>query len=130
LPIDQLVQTRAATAGEAIEKEAGKGYNTAFVGMARSIAPASPSFEEQLQHLVDSFDGPVAVLLNGAAADASSGFPRTVLVPTSGGPEARLATGIALALAGASGGTTAGVPGLRPRSRFVYLPMPPRRLPP
>ncbi|HYX03912.1 MAG TPA: cation:proton antiporter [Reyranella sp.] len=121
LPIDQLVQTRAAQASDAIEKEVGKGYSIAWLGMARPIAPANPGFEEHLQRLVDSFDGPVAVLLNGAAADASAGFPRTVLVPTSGGPEARLATEIALALAGASGGTVTVFHVFDPRADSLYL---------
>jgi nucleotide-binding universal stress UspA family protein len=123
LPIDQLVQARPAPASdaEAIAREAGKGYSIALVGVARPITPASQGFEEHLQHLVDSFEGPVAVLLNGAAFNASAGFPRTVLVPTTGGPEARLATEVALALAGASGGTATVFHVFDPRADSLYL---------
>ena len=48
--------------------------------------------------------GPFAIVLNGARAAAEPGTPLNILVPTGGTPEARLATEIALALAGASDG--------------------------
>jgi Universal stress protein family len=61
-------------------------------------------FEGQLQRLVEVFDGPFAIGFNAARPTDKLGGPLNILVPTGGSPEARLATEIALSLAGASDG--------------------------
>ena len=105
LPAEQFVQARALTSEDGIEKEATKGYSIAFVGIETPISPQAPRFEDQLQRLVGSFDGPIAIVVNGNRSHSTIGRrPLDILVPTGGSPEARLATEIALALAGGSKG--------------------------
>lgn len=103
--LEQLVQGRTAKAQDAVEKEAAKGYSIAFVGIEQPISTTVPRFEDPLQALVDTFGGPIAIVLNGRQYDPSSDGPLNILVPTGGSPDARLATEIALALADASRGT-------------------------
>jgi nucleotide-binding universal stress UspA family protein len=103
--IEQLVQGRTAQAEDTLEKEAAKGYSIAFVGVGQPISTTVARFDEQLQRLLATFDGPVAILINGEGAGWSPGAPLDILVPTGGSPDARLATEIALTLAGASHGT-------------------------
>ena len=101
VPLDQLIQGKATAAGAAaLAEEAAKGYSLAFIGLDRPITPAAHRFQSHLEHLLATFDGPVAVVFNG---DAFAQATR-ILVPTGGAPEARLATEMALALAKATGG--------------------------
>lgn len=104
-PPEQFVQTRALTAEDGLEKEVAKGYSIAFVGIEEPISAQAPRFQDQLQRLVATFDGPTAILVNGNRAFSNVGKPLDILVPTGGSPEARLATEVALALAGGSKGT-------------------------
>jgi nucleotide-binding universal stress UspA family protein len=98
-------ESRADRGAEpAVEKEAAKGYSIAFVGIEQPIALDRPRFETPVQHLVETFEGPVAMLVNGEALGRSAMAPRNILVPTTGSADSQLATEIALALAGASGG--------------------------
>jgi Kef-type K+ transport system membrane component KefB/nucleotide-binding universal stress UspA family protein len=101
MSVEQLVQTRSAEPDDAVEKKAAKGYSIAFVGIERPIASNSNRFADQLQRLVEAFDGPIAVVCNGSVTRSAS---PSILVPTGGTPEARLAAEIALALARASDG--------------------------
>ena len=102
---EQFVQTRPLTAEDSLEKEVAKGYSIAFVGIEEPISSQAPKFQDQLQRLVSTFDGPMAILVNGNRAFSNVGKPLDILVPTGGSPEARLATEVALALAGGSQGT-------------------------
>jgi Kef-type K+ transport system membrane component KefB/nucleotide-binding universal stress UspA family protein len=120
-PLDQLVQARPASAEPAIEKEATKGYSIAFVGVAQPISLSESGFEPAVQRLIDAFDGPVALLLNGEAFQPVDGSPRTILVPTTGRPESQLATELALALAAASGAALTVFHVFDPRADTLYL---------
>ena len=91
--------------GEAIEREIAKGYSIAFVGIDRPISGSAQHFEARLQRLIAAFDGPVAIVLNGAGAAGPADVPLDILLPTSGTQDARLATEIALALAQTTAGT-------------------------
>ena len=102
-PVEQLLQSRTATAADGLEKEAAKGYSMAFVGIDQPLSSGVARFEERLQRLVATFDGPLAIMVNGERADIATG-PLDILVPTGGSPDARLATEIALVLAAASHG--------------------------
>lgn len=102
-PVEQLLQSRTATAADGLEKEAAKGYSIAFVGIDQPLSSGVARFEERLQRLVATFDGPLAIMVNGERADIVTG-PLDILVPTGGSPDARLATEIALVLAAASHG--------------------------
>jgi Kef-type K+ transport system membrane component KefB/nucleotide-binding universal stress UspA family protein len=108
--IEQLVQVRREPRAErgaepVLEKEAAKGYSITFVGIEQPIAIDRPRFETPVQHLIETFEGPVAMLVNGEALGRSAMAPRNILVPTTGTADSQLATEIALALAGASGGS-------------------------
>lgn len=117
----RLVQGRSARSEDAIEKEVTKGYSIAFVGVDHPISITEPRFEPQLQRLVDSFDGPIAMLVNGEALGPSASMPRSILVPTSGDPDSRLATEVALAIAAASRGTLTVFHVFDPREETLVL---------
>jgi len=119
--VEQLLQARTAQAEDAVEKEAAKGYSIAFIGIGQPISTAAPRFEEPLQGLIAAFEGPVAILLNGGRPKPSSDGPLDILVPTGGSPDARLATEIALALAGASRGTLTALHVFDPREDTLLL---------
>lgn len=115
---DGLVQSRSAP-GEALAKEIAKSYDIAFVGVSQPLSAAGPRFEEPLHGLVDAFDGPVAIVMNGAARSISPGVPLNILVPTDGRADTRLATEIALTLAGATGGALAALHVFDPRENTL-----------
>jgi Kef-type K+ transport system membrane component KefB/nucleotide-binding universal stress UspA family protein len=104
MSVQELVQTRSANTDDAVEREAAKGYSIAFVGIERPISVKTSRFADQLQRLVETFDGPVGIVFNGPASGVKADGAPSILVPTGGTPEARLATEIALALAKASDG--------------------------
>jgi nucleotide-binding universal stress UspA family protein len=103
MSLDELVHAKAADSPDAVETEAAKGYSIAFVGTRTPISETAHQFEDQLQRLVQTFEGPVAIVLNATAA-LQVEAPLSILVPTGGTAEARLATEMALAVAKASGG--------------------------
>jgi len=107
LSVDQLLQAKAKVGDDAIEKEAGKGYSIVIVGIADPIQHAQHRFEEALQRVVDGFEGPVALVVNGEHAKGTAEAPLDILVPTGGTQEARVATEIALVLARATQGSLA-----------------------
>jgi nucleotide-binding universal stress UspA family protein len=119
--IEPLVQGRSAQPEDAVGKEAAKGYSIAFVGIDQPISITAPRFEEPLQALVTTFDGPVAILLNGGGHEVSPERPLHILVPTGGSADARLATEIALTLAAASRGTLAALHVFDPREDTLLL---------
>jgi nucleotide-binding universal stress UspA family protein len=119
--LEQLVQGRTAKAEDAVEKEVAKGYGIAFVGIEQPISTTAPGFEDPLQALVETFDGPIAVVMNGRRYHPSSDGPLNILVPTGGSPDARLATEIALALADASHGTLTVLHVFDPREDTLLL---------
>jgi Kef-type K+ transport system membrane component KefB/nucleotide-binding universal stress UspA family protein len=120
-PAAQLIQARAAENGDAVEKEATKGYGIAFVGIAQPTASSAPRFEEPLHSLAAAFDGPIGIVINGGRFHLSLDAPIDILVPTGGSPDARLAIEIALALAAASHGTMSVLHVFDPREESLML---------
>lgn len=100
----QLVHARPTAPHDALERELAKGYNIVFVGIDRPIVEDGHGFTERLQRLVTSFNGPVAIAVNGAGSAGPADVPLEILIPTSGRPVARLATEIGLTLAQATEG--------------------------
>ena len=100
----ELVHKKSAGTNDAIGKEAAKGYSIVFVGLEHPISETAQRFEIQIQRLVETFDGPVAIVLNGTTPAIEPNSQLNILVPTGGTPDARLATEIALALTKASTG--------------------------
>ena len=121
MPLEELIHARSAVAEDAIEKEIAKGYNIAFVGVDKPISETAPQFEARLQRLVEMFDGPIAIVLNGPRTPLAPGVPLKILVPTEGTQEARLATEVALALAKASDGTLTALHVFDPRDDTEFL---------
>ena len=105
ISLADLVQSKTASEANSVTKEVGKGYDLVFVGIEQPISEPGERFDEQIQHLVDAFDGPIAILFNASSHKIQPGAPLKVLVPAGGSPEARLATELALAFAGASNGS-------------------------
>ncbi len=103
-PIDQLVMERPDDHEKAVEREIERGYDIVFVGIDRPVAELQLRFEDRLQRLVDGFDGPVAIAINGAGAAGPADIPLDILLPAAGTQDARLATEIAVSLAAATKG--------------------------
>jgi K+:H+ antiporter len=112
---EELVHTKAAEADGALEKEAAKSYSIVFIGVDQPISESAHRFEDRLQRLVETFEGPVAILLNGAKLPEDANAGLNVLVASGGTSEGRLALEIALALAAASDGTLTALHVLDPR---------------
>lgn len=104
ISLDELVYVKAINGENVLVAEASKGYSIAFVGITAPISETGHRFEDQLQRLVEAFDGPVAIILNAPASAHDLEKPLSVLVPTGGAAEARLATEIALTLVRATDG--------------------------
>jgi len=105
IPVAELVQGKPFDRDNAAETEVTKGYSIVFAGIEQPIGSTAGYFAEPLQRLVDVFDGPLAVALNGSRAATESAQPLRILVPTGGTPDAHLAMEVGLSLAKASGGT-------------------------
>ena len=120
-PIDQLVMERPDDHENAIERELERGYDIVFVGIDRPVAESQLSFEDRLQKLVDGFAGPVAIAVNGAGAAGPADVPLDILLPTAGTQDARLATEIAISLAGASKGNVTALHVFDPQTDTAVL---------
>jgi Kef-type K+ transport system membrane component KefB/nucleotide-binding universal stress UspA family protein len=118
---ESLVTMRPAPDESALQREIARGYDIAFVGLEHPFNPSSSQFEQRLQELVDSFDGPVAIAVNGAGAAGPADVPLDILLPTSGTADARLATEIALALAHATKGTVGALHVFEPQGDTAVL---------
>ncbi|MBS0540417.1 MAG: cation:proton antiporter, partial [Proteobacteria bacterium] len=103
-PIEELVTERAGHAENAIEREIARGYDIVFVGIDRPVAESQLRFENRLQKLVNAFDGPVAIAINGRGAAGPADVPLDILLPAAGTQDTRLATEVAISLAAATKG--------------------------
>ena len=121
MSLRDLVQAKMADSNNTVESEAAKGYSIVFVGIENPIPKGGARFENQLQSLIGSFDGPVAIVINGPRLPAESSATLNILVPTGGTPEARLATEIGLALAKATNGTLTALHVFDPRDDTEHL---------
>ena len=119
--IEQLVMERPGDHENAIEREIARGYDIAFVGIDRPIAESQLRFEERLQKLVNSFDGPVAIAINGAGAAGPADVPLDILLPAAGTQDARLATEIAISLAAATKGNVTALHVFDPQADTAVL---------
>jgi nucleotide-binding universal stress UspA family protein len=100
----QLVHLKTADGDDALERESGKGYDLVFVGIEHPISVSADQFDNRRQRLVETFDGPLAIVLNRKDQAAEPGAPLKILVPTGGTPAAGLAIELALAFARANNG--------------------------
>ena len=116
-----LVTTRSAVNEEALRRELRRGYDIVFVGLDQPVLGDSRHFDPRLRTLVTSFKGPVAVAIHGSHAAGPADLPLDILLPTSGTAEARLATEVALAFAGASKGQVTALHVFQPRDDIALL---------
>ena len=115
-----LVTERPSAEADALEKEIGRGYDIAFVGVDRPIVDAA-RFDPRLQRLVTGFEGPVAIAVNGAGAAGPADVPLDILLPAAGTQDARLATEIAIALGDASKGAVSALHVFDPQADVALL---------
>src|SRR4029079_11211432 len=69
------VTTRPGLHAAAVQHELAHGYDMVFVGLDRPIDPVSRRFEQRLQDLVNAFDRPAAIAINGAGAAGPGDVP-------------------------------------------------------
>ena len=120
MTLNDLVHVKPIETDDTVTIEAAKGYSIIFAGLEHPFAVTAKRFDERLQRLVEAFDGPIAIMLNGTRR-ASRETALDILVPTGGTPEARLALEIALALAKASNGSLTALHVFDPREDTELL---------
>ena len=119
--VTALMLTRSAASEGTLRRELRRGYDIVFVGLERPLLGDSRHFDLRLQALVSSFKGPVAIAIHGASAVGPAVVPLDILLPTSGTSEARLATEVAMALAGATTGQLSALHVFQPRDDIALL---------
>jgi nucleotide-binding universal stress UspA family protein len=102
-PAAKLVEARTVNDADEMQKELAKGYDIVFAGREHPLGESAGRFAPDLRKLVDGFDGPCAIVLNGEHA-AWDGRPLRIFTPSDGAAHAKLATEIALTLARATKG--------------------------
>jgi Kef-type K+ transport system membrane component KefB/nucleotide-binding universal stress UspA family protein len=105
LPVDVTVRKQDTGAGEAIAKEAKKGYDLLFVGIENTRGK-SGLFDEAVSRIASAFDGPLAIV--AGTSDHLREPRRTplhILVPVTGNEVSRRAADAAAAIAHACGST-------------------------
>ncbi len=101
------VRKQDTGAGEAIAKEARKGYDLLFVGIENTRAK-SGLFDERVSRIASAFEGPLAIVAgNGDHLREPQRSPLHILVPVTGNEVSRRAADAAVAIARACGGTLA-----------------------
>jgi len=84
--------------GQAVTKEAPKGYDVLFVGVAK-MCNANGSFSKDVDRAAAGFDGPLALAIAGGDAEITKGAKLKILVPVDGTETARRGAEMAFALA-------------------------------
>jgi len=120
-PIEELVTERPGHAENALEREIARGYDIVFVGIDRPVAESQLRFEDRLQKLVNAFDGPVAIVVNGDGAAGPADVPLDILLPAAGTQDARLATEVAISLAAATKGNVTALHVFDPQTDTAIL---------
>lgn len=92
---------KESLAGDAISKEAAKGYDVLFVGLARMVA-GEGSFSPDVNAAIAGFSGPYVLVTAGEDADITDRDKLNLLVPVNGTEAARRGAELAFAMAPAS----------------------------
>jgi Kef-type K+ transport system membrane component KefB/nucleotide-binding universal stress UspA family protein len=104
-PVDVTVRKQDAGAGEAIAKEAKKGYDLLFVGIENPRGK-SGHFDEAVSRIASAFEGPLAIVVgNGDHLQEPQRTLLRILVPVTGNEVSRRAADAAATIARACGGT-------------------------
>jgi nucleotide-binding universal stress UspA family protein len=97
--VDVIVRNVDAADGEAVAREAAKGYDLLFVGFGKMRAK-NGQFDPSVSNVVRTFDGPVAIVAahgNHLIDSARSSF--RLLVPVTGTETTRRAAEVAITMA-------------------------------
>src|SRR5229473_2178554 len=98
VPIDVTVRKLQAESGEAVAKEAKKGYGLLFVGVENTRAKDG-TFDRQVTRIANAFDGPLAIVATrGAHLQQPERSTLRILVPVSGTDVSRRAAEVAIAM--------------------------------
>ena len=113
IPIRELIsilpsKVHDATTGDAcadpILSEAKKGYDLLFLGLGAGSEPTPHNFPSPIEKIVRGFDGPIAILVNGAVCNVpSKAVLEKILVPTIAVDYSRFGAEVAVAIAKGSG---------------------------
>lgn len=102
-PVDVIVRGLAASGAAAVAREAQKGYDLLFVGIA-NIRAKGGGFHPDVQRIAAAFEGPLALAAaNGIHLEQAKRNPSHILVPVNGTEVARRAAEVAIVIARACG---------------------------
>jgi Kef-type K+ transport system membrane component KefB/nucleotide-binding universal stress UspA family protein len=102
-PLDITVRKLQAESGEAVAKEAKKGYDLLLVGVENTRAK-NGAFDRQATRIANAFDGPLAIVAaRGAHLQQPERSGLRILVPVSGTDVSRRAAEVAIAIGRACG---------------------------
>jgi len=98
-PIDVTIRKHDAPTGEAVAKEAKKGYDLLFVGVENTRAK-NGAFHQDVSRIASAFEGPLAIVArNGDHPGEPQRSPLHILVPVTGTEVSRRAADVAIAIA-------------------------------
>src|SRR5438445_1943326 len=90
---------------DAVLREAKKGYDLMFVGIARprGLDPRDVPFDPEIEHMARSFEGAIGIVIaNGEGLRTPLDVPLDILVPVIGTDYSRRAAEVALAIGAAA----------------------------
>src|SRR5262245_42843513 len=101
-PVDVTIRKHRASTGEAIAKEAKKGYDLLVAGLENTRGK-SGGFHPNVSRIASAFEGPLAIVSeNGDHLKQPQQSPLHLLVPVTGNEVSRRAADVAIAIARAS----------------------------
>ncbi len=98
-PVDVTIRKHHAASGEAVAKEAKKGYDLLFVGVENTRVK-NGGFHQDVSRIASAFEGPLAIVAgNGDHLRQPQQSPLHILVPVTGTEVSRRAADVAIAIA-------------------------------
>jgi Kef-type K+ transport system membrane component KefB/nucleotide-binding universal stress UspA family protein len=98
-PVDVTIRKHDTPTGEAVAKEAKKGYDLLFVGVENTRAK-NGAFHQDVSRIASAFEGPLAIVAaNGDHLGEPERNPLHILVPVTGNEVSRRAADVAIAIA-------------------------------
>ena len=100
-PVDVTIRKHHAPTGEAVAKEAKKGYDLFVVGVENTRV--KNGFHQDVSHIASALEGPLAIVAgSGDHLKQPQQSPLHILVPVTGNEVSRRAADVAIAIARAS----------------------------
>jgi nucleotide-binding universal stress UspA family protein len=100
-PVDVTIRKHHAPTGEAVAKEAKKGYDLLVVGVENTRV--KNGFHQDVSHIASALEGPLAIVAgSGDHLKHPQQSPLHILVPVTGNEVSRRAADVAIAIARAS----------------------------